>query len=501
MPRARPAHRLLHAIARGLHENHDRLPAPAGAVHRARAPGASTSRRCSPRSTTLFALRADACSDDDDLLARHIDGSSARSATQLASVADRALDVLEVLDRRADARVQARVRSKNWPDVDIEAVRDATAAVDAARRRDPLTPAPRPCSRRSAHRVVEFVRDDRRGAPAQRDGSSSTTSSSSHATSCATTPTSAPRSPAATRGSCSTSSRTPTRSRSSSRCCSRPSRPEAPVPSPGAGVPVAPGRARRRRRPQAVDLPIPARRPRRVPRCPRPRSASPVRTSSRTSGRCPDVLDFVNHAVRPADARRRRPGSRPRTSTWTRTASRVGAPRRGRRVRRRRPRQGRRTSAGAKPTTSRRSCSRIKREGWPVVDTATGGRARRVLRRHRAPDPVAHGAARARGRARTGGHPGARREPVARLLDRPRSATCSRSSPRSTTRPTRSRSSLRCARPRSVAATPSSSSTFRSGGRWDYRQPGTRRTATPSTRSSPASRRCATTGSDAGGAA
>ena len=104
----------------------------------------------------------------------------------------------------------------------------------------------------------------------------------------------------ATSGSCSTSSRTPTRSRSSWPCAS------PPPTRADRGRGAAPwddgaGRARaavRRRRPQAVDLPVPPRRHRHVPRGPRPlrpRRRRGRRASPPTSAPPTPVIDWVNH--------------------------------------------------------------------------------------------------------------------------------------------------------------------------------------------------------------
>ena len=101
------------------------------------------------------------------------------------------------------------------------------------------------------------------------------------------------------------------------------------------------------------------------------------------------------------------------------------------------------------------------REGWPVGD-GVGGLRPVPARRHRRAAAGAHVAADAGGRARRAGHPVPGRERHGRLPRARRSATCCwRCAPRPT-RPTRWRSSRRCARRCTAAAT---SSCWRGAGR------------------------------------
>ena len=107
----------------------------------------------------------------------------------------------------------------------------------------------------------------------------------------------------ATSGSCSTSSRTPTRSSSRSPCGSRPPRRPGPRHRLATLAPAA-RPAVHRRRPEAVDLPVPARRHRPVPRAPPTRSA-PTRAAADapTSARRRPVIDWVNDVFGRADRR------------------------------------------------------------------------------------------------------------------------------------------------------------------------------------------------------
>ena len=155
----------------------------------------------------------------------------------------------------------------------------ASSATELAARRHRGRRAPAGVGDRAVH---PREADERRRDAAS---SSSTTCSCSPARCCATPSTggtSGAASARATPASCSTSSRTPTRSSATSPRCS-PRATRRARRDRWDEIAVDPGPPVRRRRPEAVDLPLPPRRHRRVPARPRRRSAPRRATSPATS--------------------------------------------------------------------------------------------------------------------------------------------------------------------------------------------------------------------------
>ena len=258
-----------------------------------------------------------------------------------------------------------------------------------------------------------------------------------------------------------------------------------------------PARAVHRRRPEAVDLPVPARRHRAVRRG-RWRRSPTTCSSSRESFRSrPGIIEWVNatlaHLMRDdasglqVRVRRRCTRSGPPTPR-SRCRSRASAARSPSWTSRSR------TSAVARPTSSPQLARRVRDDGWRVQAPAgtpgaepLGAGSDEWVRPARFSDvavllPDPH-PARPSSSARS-------RPPTSRSASRasrcssrpPSAATWSRSWARSTTRRTRSGSSPRCAPPRSGARTPISSTTAR--------PVGAGRSSAPCPRSCPPTTRC-----------
>ena len=344
----------------------------------------STSRRCSPRSTqrararrALPRRRRQAARDGSSTLAAWHDALARRARrVRAAAAAHRG---------RADGQRHGTAGRATGPTCDRRrrarrGRRRSGALVDRAAR----DRSPRPSSRRLAWELAQFTLREaasaagRRRARVPRPARARPRAAARPGARLGGAP--APARPLH-RACCSTSSRTPTRSRSSSPRCSRRA---SPTPRAHRWDELA-GRPRppvRRRRPQAVDLPLPPRRHRRVPAGRARRSAASPRHLTRNFRTARPVIDWVNTIfgelivgrarvaarVRRARARaraRRRSGPRSRCSAPTPDARGAPAPT---------------TCASARPPTSPRSSRRA---------LARAGRscAARRRRRHERGEP------------------------------------------------------------------------------------------------------------------
>ena len=379
-------------------------PTATTSCSRTSASSRSTATGCAPRSTTR---RGSSCSLAD------------KPSFQVA---------LRAARRTGPTSTRCATRIKALGEQRTEIVRRVT---DAALRR--VVELPRAAHRRARGRAA--------AAPAS---SSSTTCSCSPVRCCATrstVPTCGAGCASGTSGCSSTSSRTPTRSRSRSPRCSRPPTIRTSTRATGSSIEVDAGPAVLRRRPEAVDLPLPARRHRDVPR--RRATASPtsrVRLTSNFRSTEP-VLAWVNHVFGRPDPGR----AAARSPSTSRSRARAPAAPSGPGCAAARCR--RRSRPGSRPTRLReREAASVAAavraaidERWQVGD---GQRrvARRAPRRRLHPVAGAHVAVLPRARARRRRHLVPRRDELARVRHargpRPARWRCARS----TTRATSSRS-------------------------------------------------------------
>ena len=435
-----------------------RRPEPAGVARRSRR---STSRRCSPPLDAAIAFAPECSWPRPTSCSQHLDGDVAEFRDRLAAAGDDEAAALEVLAERPTALDDHQGQKGNWPDK--PAVRRGARPPPTPRSTPTIGALTGPAVDQLLRAATEFVRasvDERRRAGRLEFHDLLVLARDlvrARPAPCAA------RSTSATTICCSTSSRTPTRCRSSSRCSSRPT-----IPTPGTKpwweCSVPPGRLflvgdpkqsiyRFRR----ADIEL----------YHRVRDYFGARLTLSTNFRSrPGVIEFVNsvfaallgtgdRARRPGRVRRARAEPRPRP-TAMRCADPITV------VGGEHPEE---TDLAALRRLEAQELAalihRVRAEGWPVARRdADGGEVHRAARYADIAVllPTRADASRTSSRPSTTprSRPGSR---ASRSCTPPRRCrSCSPSSPRSTIPPTRSRSSPRCARRRSRAATTSSPS-------------------------------------------